>query len=169
MSTTDQHLSGAKRALETDYQPNKDPMKTKWGHIAEAEDHLKAIKYYDNEQQKADADKLMKEIERRKREIEKVAKLVAKKIMVQQREDIGKKMDKVFLDQGMDVEVILEGNEKDILTLKYVLWSRPLVYKFTNGGDMSDGSFLSNLKKAGFKRVNFNNKYDYSVYYDLTK
>ncbi len=94
---------------------------------------------------------------------------LVKKIGVQQREDMGKKMDRVFLNQGMDVEVILEGNMKDILTLKYVLWSRPLVYKFTNGGDMSDGSFLSNLKKAGFKSVNFDNKYDYRVYYDLMK
>ncbi|MCK4487913.1 MAG: hypothetical protein KAU38_14285 [Desulfobacterales bacterium] len=165
-STTDQRLSEAKKALDTDYQPYNDPMETtEWGHVAEAEKHLKAIKHYDNEQQKADADKLMKEIERRKREIEKVAK----KIMVQQREDLGKKLDKVFLDQGMDVEVILEGNEKDILILKYVLWGRPMVYKFTNDGNMSDGSFLSTLEKAGFKRVKFNNKSDYCVSYDLTK
>lgn len=167
--TTDQHLSGAKKALETDYQPSEDPMETKWGHVTEAEEHLSAITQYDNEQQKTDANNLLEEINRRNKEIDKLSKAVERKIAVQLRENLRNNLEKGFLELGWDVEVTLKGKEKDILNLKYVLFSKAMVYKLTNGNDLSEGSFLLNIKKSGFKRVHFTNNYDYGQYWDFTK
>lgn len=167
--TPSQHLTAAKKALADGYKPDKDPMKTTWGNITQAEEHLKAIKKYDNDEEKKESQKLWDEIERRKKEINRLAKILAKKLMIQQRASFREKLDEIFLKSGMDVNVVLEGTEKDILRLEYVLWSRPSMYKFTNGGDMNEGSFLSNLKKAGFKRVYFDNKYNFNSYYDLSK
>lgn len=167
--TTDQRLSEARKSLEADYQPNKDPMEAKWGHITEAEEHLRAITSFDNEQQKTDNAKLMKEIERRNKEIDKLSKAVGKKIAVQLRENLRDNLEKGFLNLGWNIEVTLKGKEKDILNLKYVLFSKAMVYKLTNNNDMSEGSFLLNIKKSGFKRVHFTNNYDYGEYWDFTK
>jgi hypothetical protein len=45
--------------------------------------------------------------------------------------------------------------------------SKAVVHKFTDAGSMREGSFLSNVQKAGFRRVTFSDGYDFGIYYDL--
>ncbi|MDG1287484.1 MAG: hypothetical protein P8P30_07965 [Rickettsiales bacterium] len=59
-----------------------------------------------------------------------------------------------FLKQGMDVYITVEGRNKDILRLKYVLFSRPLVYQITN-----QGRLMHTWKTLGFKKVIFDTGY----------
>lgn len=165
--TTAQHILEAKRALETNYQPNEDPKKASWGMVADAEEHLRAIDRYASDSERNEAQVLLKEVERRNLEIKRTVAILTKEMMIKQREEYREKLDKIFLQSGMDVDVVLEGTEKEVLKLRYVLWSRPLVHQFTKGGDMSDGSFLSNLKQAGFKEVYFDNKDDFNSCYNL--
>ncbi len=162
--TAAQHISDAKAALADGYTPNEDPTKRSWGNLTKAEKHILAIDKFADEQQKIEAGGILNEIERRKSEINRIAPIVAARLMVEQRKSLIPKLDRIFLDAGMDVEVLLEGEGQNILRLKYILWSRPLVHKFTKGGDMSQGSFLSNMKKAGFKEVHFDDKRDFDQY-----
>jgi hypothetical protein len=106
----------------------------------------------------------MKEVEQREKEIKKVSEVVAKKIMIKQRERIAEEMERNYLSKGMDVHIRLSGTEKTIMKMEYVLFSRPLVYKIVNETD-----FLADLKKAGFQKVIFDDKYNYSWTYDLGK
>jgi hypothetical protein len=165
--TTAQHILEAKIALETNYQPNEDPKKASWGMVADAEEHLRAIDRYESDSERNETQVLLKEVERRNLEIKRTVAILTKEMMIKQRREYREKLDKRFLQYGMDVDVVLEGTEEDILKLRYVLWNRPLMYQFTKGGDMSSGSFLSNLEQAGFKKVYFDNKHDFNSCYDL--
>jgi hypothetical protein len=66
--TSAQHLSEAKRALADGYKPDKDPQKTKWGEVAAAKWHLRAIGSGASEYR--EAQELLKEVVRRERQIE---------------------------------------------------------------------------------------------------
>ncbi len=155
-----EHLALAKKYLKEGYEPNKDPMKAKWGNVVDAKQHLEAIKPEDKEYK--ESREFMKEIARREREIKKVAEKVAAKIMLSQRERYAKQIEKIFLRGGMDVTVSTSGPEKTVLKLDYVLWSRPLIYKFVN-----ENNFLDGPKKTGFKKVIFYDTYNYSWTYKL--
>jgi hypothetical protein len=90
-----------------------------------------------------------------------------RQIMISQREQWAQRSEVAMLDQGMDVQIMLGGAAKDTVRLKWALMGRPVVHKMTNGGSMSDGSFLANLEKIGFRRVTFSDGFDYEVYYTL--
>lgn len=75
--------------------------------------------------------------------------------------------EKKMLDSGMEVDFIVTGSKKDLLTVKWVLMSKVQVYRLTNDDSMADGSFLSNLQKAGFRKVTFSDGYNYGVTYTL--
>lgn len=60
--------------------------------------------------------------------------------------------------------VKVKGKNSDILEIKYVLMSRPLVYKLAN-----DGKVYQTAKEWGFKKIVFSDGYDSSWTYDLTK
>ncbi len=160
--TAKEHLEAAQKSLSDGYKPNKDPMKTTWGHVTDARKHLEAIKQNDSEY--SDAKKLMTEVVRREKEIEKASAIIAKKFMIEQRETLAKRMEREYLSKGMDVDVILSGSEKTTIKLQYVLFNRPFVYKLTNETDV-----LENLKKAGFKKVILSDGYRYSWTFDLKK
>lgn len=66
--TTAQHLSEAKRALTDGYRPDKDPQKAKWGEVAAAKWHLKAIGAGTPEYR--EAQELLKEVARREKQAE---------------------------------------------------------------------------------------------------
>ena len=159
--TASEHLNEARKAL-AEGKPHKDPMKTSFGRVDDARKHLAAIK--EGVLEYTEAQKLMKEVERREKEIKKVSEVVAKKIMIKQRERIAEEMERNYLSEGMDVHIRLSGPEKTIMKMEYVLFSRPLVYKIVNETD-----FLANLKKAGFQKVIFDDRYNYSWTYDLGK
>jgi len=151
--SSSQRLAEAKRALADGYSPNKDPMKTSWGRVADARRHLEAIR--PDAKEYAEAQKLMKEVERREGEIERMAKKVARQLVAEQ-------MEQRMLSQGMDMQFTTSGADNSTLTIKYVLMSRPLVYKLTNESD-----FLSNMRNAGFRKVIFTDGYNESWTYDL--
>jgi hypothetical protein len=147
-----EHLAEAQKALD-EWKPNKDPMKTSWGRVNDAKKHLMAIPQ--NTPESAKKEKLLKEVLRREKEIQKAAKIVAEKVMIQQRKDFAKKYEMSLLDKGMDTAVSTLGKNYSILQIKWVLMNRPLVYKFIN-----DEAAMSNLKKMGFKRIVFTDGYN---------
>jgi hypothetical protein len=88
-------------------------------------------------------------------------------IMVGQRQSWAMAAEKKMLDEGMEVDFTLAGAQKDQLTVKWALMGKVAVHKLTNDGSMSDGSFLSQMQKVGFRRVTFSDGWRFSVYYDL--
>lgn len=147
------NLDAAKTALNTNYKPNKDPMKTNWGLVSEARKQLESIP--PSAKEYPEAQRLMREVEHREKEIDRLSRMGAREIVAEQ-------MEKKMLSEGMDFEFSVSGADKTVLRVKYVLMSRPLVYKLTNETD-----FLQNLKDAGFKKVIFTDGYDESWTYDL--
>lgn len=73
-------------------------------------------------------------------------------------------LEAVFLQQNMDVYVSTSGDSDTVLTLKYVLWSRPLVIKVANGGNV-----LETAKSLGFEKVVFDTGYRNNWVYDIKK
>ena len=71
-------------------------------------------------------------------------------------------LEKKYLEEGYDVEIIVEGKNKDILKFKYVLMSRPLIHKITN-----ETGFLETAKKLEFKKVVFTDGFNHSWTYNL--
>lgn len=68
------------------------------------------------------------------------------------REALVQTLDEHFLKKGMDVYIAAQEDEKDYFFFNYILVNRPFVYKLLTETDL-----LQNLKKAGFRRANFNN------------
>lgn len=93
-----------------------------------------------------------------------VADIAARQAGIAKRGHFAKELDKIFLDSGMDVKIILEGKAKEILKLEWVLWNRVTVHKFTTE---NNGSFMKTVREQGFKQLHFQDGYDYAVYSDL--
>lgn len=110
---------------------------------------------------------LTSKLERCRLSAEKELSAGLKKIMVGQRETMAAELERNFLDGGFDVDVRLRGAAKNELQLDYVLMSKVLVHQMTDGGSMSDGSLLSNLQKAGFRKVVFYDTWQESWSYTL--
>lgn len=88
-------------------------------------------------------------------------------VMKAQREKFANDYERQLLGEGMDVHVRLGGSLEDRVTIQYVLLNRAWAFKITDGGSVTDGSFLGQLQKIGFKRVTFSDGYDESYSYDL--
>lgn len=155
-----EHLEKAKKALSDGYKPHKDIMKKSWGNVSLAKEHLLAIKQTDREYD--EAQKLLKVVREREKEIDQASKLIAAQVAIKMRENFARDYENNLLSQGMDVEVSLSGAEKKNINIKYVLMSRPLVYKLVN-----EGQFLENLKMMGFSKVVLDDGYGKSWTYKL--
>ena len=84
-------------------------------------------------------------------------------IRAKERRNVREKIDAIFLESGIDVKVGVSGPNDTHLTLTNVLFgNRPTVHTLTK-----DGSFLENLRKAGFKRVTFEDGFGKGLYWDL--
>lgn len=158
--TAAEHLAEAKKALAENYKPNKDPMKTTWGMVAKARKHLEAIGSDAPEHEQAA--NLMKEVTRREKEIDRISKIVAQKLLTQERKKFAEEYERSLLDKGMDVHVDVLGKENTTLKIKWVLVSRPLVHKLIN-----DESFIGNLRKRGFQKLICSDGYNSSWTVDL--
>jgi hypothetical protein len=66
-----------------------------------------------------------------------------------------------FLDQGLDIKVYVSGKNSDQLFLSYVLFNDVWTHKFEKG------DLVKQIRNLGFTRIDFNNQYDYHVYYNL--
>lgn len=141
-----QHLEFAKQALNDNYKPNKDIEKATFGNITLAREHLSEIHFEDAEY--AEAQKLYKEIERREAIIDQLAKQTARIVTAKQ-------MENKMLSQGFDMTFKVSGKGNTILTIEYILMTRPVVYKIENETDL-----LETLRQAGFKKVVLTDGYD---------
>lgn len=83
----------------------------------------------------------------RTRDVEKEAQAIVARAA---RGQYGKSLEQIFLKQGMDVYVTLSGPEDKHLSLRYILWSRPLVMKFAG-----EGRILDTARTLGFTQVTF--------------
>lgn len=109
-----------------------------------------------------EAQKLFASSQKKYVETEKKVDAEVKEGMKLIRQSVIKEMEQKMLAQGMDFYFSAEGKNADILRVKYVLMSRPLVYKIT-----TETEFLENMKKTGVKKVIFTDGYDDSWTYDL--
>ena len=78
------------------------------------------------------------------------------------RKAFARRVENEFLKSGMDVTLTTSGPKATTLNFRYVLVSRPFLYKLAN-----ESAFLANCKSAGFARVHFTDGYSASANYDL--
>ncbi len=155
-----EHLIMAKEALADGYKYDKDPMKTSWGRVYDAKEHLLAIKEGDNEYK--EAQNIMEEVIRREKGIYKVSESIVLKETAEKRKKAAIIIENNFLESGLDIEVSVGGENNTILYLEYVLFTRATIYPLVNKSD-----FLEVLKSNGFKKVVFSNKYDKKWNFDV--
>jgi len=80
----------------------------------------------------------------------------------QQRTIYASASEEIFVKGGMDVKVSATGTKKDQLRLKYVLMSKPLVYKFQNEVKLPEQA-----RAIGFKKIIYSDGYNESWNVDL--
>lgn len=89
-------------------------------------------------------------------------------LQAEERAAMARRLELDAVENGMNFDVVTGGKTKDKLTFRWALMSKVTVHKMTDGGSMADGSLLSNLQRAGFRKVTFEDGYNYEVYYPLT-
>ena len=154
--TPAEHLASAKKDLEG-YVPRK-----KWGNVDSAKKHLNAIKK--DALERPEAERLLKEVAKREKEITVESKKIAAGLMKQQRIQIAKTMERNMLDKGFDAYVTTQGPQNETLKIKFILISRPFVHQMCN-----DGETMGNFRNVGFKKIIFTDGYDSTWTVDLTK
>lgn len=90
-------------------------------------------------------------------------KAAAQKFLLQARIDYADTAETNFLKAGMDVTVSVTGDQKQTLTLSWVLMNRPQVYNLIN-----ERSFYSTIESLGFKVVVLTDGYDSTWRYKIT-
>jgi hypothetical protein len=133
--------------------------------IADAWTKVKLVKKDDSEW--AEATGAVAGLERCRKQTERSLSAGLQGIMKQQRQTAARNMEKAMLSQGMDMDFTVTGTQSDRLTVKWALMGKVAVFKITNDGSMAEGSFLSNIQNAGFRRVTFTDGFDFGYYYDL--
>lgn len=153
-------LNEAEKALGDGYRPARDPAKTRWGRVADASDALADVdaSYLTPAQQKRYF-KLRAETDRRNQAIAEIAERVTNRYL---REKFAGEVETLFLDKGMDVTVTIEGRDKNVMRLKWVLWSRPLVYQWGKNVEL-----MGKLRELGFSRIIFDTGFNQRWWYDL--
>jgi|WetSurMetagenome_2_1015567.scaffolds.fasta_scaffold135488_2 hypothetical protein len=144
--TPQEHLREAKKALADGYKPNRNPMKTVWGRVADAQRHLCAI----NERAKEykEAQRLMKEVHSRMEEMEKVSSTLARRLMIKQREMVADEFEFLYLAKGFDARIALSGPDKSYLKMECPPLCESFILKIVQDTDL-----LLYLERAGFKKV----------------
>ncbi len=119
----------------------------------EARKHLEAIKEQDKEY--TEVKPLLKKLEQLEEKRKKEWAEIDRKREISAREKFAYEYEKKLLEEGMDVYVRAQGKDKTTLYLKYVLFSRPLIYNLVN-----DSNFSNLVTSNGFKKVIFTDGYD---------
>jgi hypothetical protein len=144
--TPEEHLKEAKKALADGYKPNKNPMKTVWGRVADAQRHLTAINARAKEYK--EAQRLMKEVRSRMEEMEKVSSALARRLMIKQREMVADEFEFLYLAKGFDARIALSGPDKSYLKMECPPLCESFILKMVQDTDL-----LLYLERAGFKKV----------------
>jgi hypothetical protein len=132
------------------------------GLLNSAETQLKNIKKEDSEYEEAQI--LLKNIKSKQEVIIKEQKEKYKKGEIKFRSEFTKYLERKYLEKGLDIYVTSIGPDKTTIKLKYILMSRPLLYKL-----LSETQFLDELKSHGFKKAIFTDGYRDTWDFDLTK
>jgi hypothetical protein len=143
---------------DADKCTNSDELRKAWK-------DLRRVRTTDPE--RSEAVRLARSLERCRVKTGRQLNAALKEVMMAGRVAIAEKMERLFLDDGMDVRVQVQGSNKDRLKLTWVLFGRATIHQVTNGGSMTKGSFLRNLEDAGFRRVTFSDGFGESTWYDL--
>ena len=111
-----------------------------------AREHLSSIPPDANEYR--EAMKLWVEIDKREETEKKRAEAEAEKGRAEVRAKYADEAERLFLDQGLDFHVTVSGRSNTTISFKYVLMSRPIVYKMQN-----DTNLMQRLREMGFKKL----------------
>ncbi len=144
--TPGEHLKEAKKALADGYKPHKNPMKTVWGRVFDAQRHLNAINQRSKEYK--EARRLMKDVRLRVEGIEKISSVLTHRIMIKQREMVADEFEFLFLAKGFDAHIILTGPDKSYLKIESQPLCEAFILKIAHDTDL-----LLYLERADFKKV----------------
>jgi hypothetical protein len=122
---------------------------------------LRSVKSTDAEF--ADAQRAAERLEKCRLVWRNTLRQAADRLMVAQREAWAKRLDMLFLDNGLDVRISLSGRAKDRIQITWPLMSRVTVHQLNKSGDLVEGA-----TKIGFKRITFADGFSESWYYELT-
>lgn len=84
--------------------------------------------------------------------------------MTSTRKAYARLMEENFLRKGMDATVTAEGPQATTLRVRYILISRPLIFKL-----QEDGSFVSGVRDAGFTKLIMTDGYDKTWSWNFNK
>ncbi len=112
----------------------------------------------------SNAARAVRRLERCRKKIERDLTRGLATVMKKQREEYASRLERVFLDEGMDIRVRAGGTT---LKLTFVLFNRAWAHKLTDGGSMAPGSVLGTSEGLGFRRVVFSDGYRESYSYKL--
>ena len=144
--TPSEHLKEAKKALADGYKLNKNPMKTVWGRVSDAQRHLNAINHRAKEYK--EAQRLMNEVRSRMEGIDKVSSALARRLMIKQREMVADEFEFLYLAKGFDARIALSGPDKSYLKMECPPLCEAFILKMVQDTDL-----LLYLERAGFKKV----------------
>jgi hypothetical protein len=144
--TAPEHLKEAKKALADGYKLNKNPMKTVWGRVFDAQKHLSAISHRAKEYK--EAQRLVNEVRSRMQEIEKLSSALARRLMMKQREMVADEFEFLYLAKGLDARIALSGPDKSYLKMECPPLCEAFILKMVQDTDL-----LLYLERAGFKKV----------------
>jgi hypothetical protein len=158
--TNQEHFDEAIKALDDSYRSDADQMKTVRARVQDAVKHLDAIER-DSSLYTA-AKGLKRQAQARGRHMERVSVHVTNHLMIKQREMVASELEQYSLNRGILVDIELSGPEKMFMKLGCTLFCDTSV-----GRIVDETRFLNYLRKAGFKRVvfedNVENVWTYSV------
>jgi hypothetical protein len=81
---------------------------------------------------------------------------------IAQRQAAAERMQRTLQSKGIDVQVTLEGKEKNEIRFEYIRFSRPLIFRIQNETEL-----LWNLQRDGFKKAVFTDGQLHTWKYDL--
>ena len=110
-----------------------------------------------NSKERKEAEALYFKQQQKVDKLDELAKLTARRVMA-------KAMEEKMLQQGFDCYISTSGKDHRVFTMKYVLMSRPFVYKIQN-----EMTLLQDLREAGFHKAVFTDGYDDTWSFDLTQ
>lgn len=122
------------------------------GHGYAALDDIAVIQSTDPEF--AEARKLAARAETLKKKENRESAQRDEQLAIDSREAYAREFETMMLEQYQDFYVRTSGPKSTILTIRYVLMSRPLVYKLT-----TSDTFMNKLRFLGFKKVVFTDGY----------
>lgn len=131
--TDGEHLAEAKKMIDA-------------SKYSEAYAHLNAIQ--PSAKEYARAEKLHESLRKHEADLVNREADRQQKALITSREAFANYAEEHFLKSGHDFHVTVNGPNKTTITFKYVLMSRPMVYKINN-----ETSFMTRLRSEGFRKL----------------